>query len=105
MANRLLVLYIKENGLNFNRIGISISRKVGKAVIRNRIKRIIKEQLRLQDKNLAKGYDMVVVVRASSGTLERGEDYKQIGRALSNLLDKQFSGQTKDNEKNIIAGN
>ena len=102
MANRLLVLYIRENGLNINRIGISVSRKVGKAVVRNRIKRIIKEQIRLYDKELAKGYDIVAVVRIPAGTLERGEDYKQIGRALNNLLDKQ---KMRKNEKNITAAN
>ncbi|MCL2399628.1 MAG: ribonuclease P protein component [Defluviitaleaceae bacterium] len=89
VANRLLVLYIKKNGMENNFLGISISRKVGKAVVRNRIKRLIKEQIRLQEEALVRGYDLVIVVRAAAGDLQKDEDYKQIGRALLNLLDRQ----------------
>ena len=89
VANRLLVLYVRNNGMNNNCLGVSISRKVGKAVVRNRIKRIIKEQIRLKEKELVCGYDLVVVVRAAAGSLQKGEDYKKISESLQQLLDRQ----------------
>jgi len=89
VANRLLVLYIKKNDMNVNRLGISISRKVGKAVVRNRIKRLIKEQIRLCEKELVLGYDLVIIVRAGAAALPRAVAFKQIGESLVHLLDKQ----------------
>ena len=88
MANRLLVLYIRENGLLVNRLGISISRKVGKAVLRNRIKRLIKEQIRLNKGKISPGYDLIIVVRAAAGTLPKNVAFKQIGESLLNLVDR-----------------
>ena len=88
MANRLLVLYIKENGLPINRLGISVSRKVGKAVIRNRIKRLIKEQIRLHEGEICQGYDLVIVVRAAAAALPKDTAFKQIGESLLNLVDR-----------------
>jgi len=86
MANRLLVMYIRENS-NLNkshksRLGISISRKVGNAVIRNRIKRLIKEQFRLR--RIDAGYDFVIVARQSAAEA----DFKQIGSAIDHLFKK-----------------
>ena len=89
VANRLLVLYIKENELQHNRIGISISKKVGQAVTRNRIKRIIKEQIRLNEgitKGIkVEGHDIVIVVRAAAA----GRTFDDLGRAVFDLLEKQ----------------
>ena len=88
MANRLLVLYIRENGRLVNRLGISISRKVGKAVLRNRIKRLVKEQMRLHDREISQGYDLVIVVRTATAELPKDMAFKQIGEALLNLVDR-----------------
>ena len=43
-ANPVLVMYVLKNGMEYNRIGITVSRKVGKSVVRNRIKRLIKKR-------------------------------------------------------------
>ena len=88
MANRLLVLYISENGMFINRLGISISRKVGKATLRNRIKRLIKEQMRLYNGKICQGYDVVIVVRTAAADLPKTTAFKQIGESLLNLVDK-----------------
>src|SRR5437763_9146341 len=58
-----LTIYAKANDLAHCRLGISISRKVGTAVRRNRIKRLLRESFRLMQHDLPRGYDLVVVVR------------------------------------------
>ncbi|NLY38643.1 MAG: ribonuclease P protein component [Firmicutes bacterium] len=58
-----VVLYYHVNRLNYNRIGFSISKKIGKSVVRNRIKRIYREAFRSMRENLKKGFDFVLVAR------------------------------------------
>ena len=62
-ANKYLVMYVKENDLGFNRIGISVSKKVGNSVVRHRLKRLILESYRLQEDIFNSGLDMVVIAR------------------------------------------
>ena len=54
------------NGLNVNRLGITVSKKVGNAVKRNRIRRHIFEAYRLNEQKLKVGYDFVFVARCSA---------------------------------------
>ena len=58
-----LSVLTRPNELGFNRLGLSVSRKVGHAVRRNRIKRRLREAFRTQQHELPQGYDIVVVVR------------------------------------------
>src|SRR5687767_15621639 len=58
-----LTLYALPNNLGYPRLGMSVSRKVGTAVRRNRIRRLIRESFRLLQQDLPRGYDGVVVVR------------------------------------------
>jgi len=57
-----LVVYLKPNGLNHLRLGLTVSRRVGRAVRRNRIKRRLREAVRLHQHELPAGYDVVVRV-------------------------------------------
>ena len=75
-------MYVLKNELGLNRLGVSASKKVGCAVVRNRVRRLIKENMRL--KQLPLGYDMVVVVRAAAADA----DFYQIKDSLNNLLDR-----------------
>lgn len=63
-ANRFLVMYILENHTSCNRIGISVSKKVGNSVIRHHVTRLIRESYRLQEDVFNSGLDIVVIARA-----------------------------------------
>ncbi len=63
-ANRFLVMYCLKNKRQFNRLGLTVSIKLGKAVKRNRIKRLIKEAYRLNEYKLKTGYDIIIVARS-----------------------------------------
>lgn len=65
-ADRFLVIYIVDNNREENRLGISVSKKVGNSVIRHRVKRLIKESYRKQEYKFKIGYDIVIVARSSS---------------------------------------
>lgn len=58
-----VTVYAKPNDLGHPRLGLSVSRKVGIAVRRNRIRRLLREAVRLMQHDLPRGYDLVVVVR------------------------------------------
>ncbi|WP_315117040.1 ribonuclease P protein component [uncultured Clostridium sp.] len=83
ISNDLLVLYTYRNGKNnFNRLGVSVSKKVGKSVIRNRTRRLIKETYRLNSSRVKQGYDLVVIARTNA----KDKNYKQIENSLINLF-------------------
>lgn len=83
-SNKFLVLYVKRNGNNINRLGISVSKKVGKSVIRSRVKRLIRESYRLNSHKFAKGHDFVIIARTST----KGQNYATIESALIDLFNK-----------------
>ncbi len=60
-----IALYYRRNAFSYNRLGLTVSPKVGNAVTRNRIRRTIKENYRLL-KGLSQGYDIVIVARRRS---------------------------------------
>lgn len=68
LANRYLVMYVMENDTDRNRIGISVSKKVGNSVVRHRIKRLIKESYRIQEEYFLSGFDIVIIARKSAKT-------------------------------------
>ena len=65
-ANRYLVLYVLQNQTERNRLGISVSKKVGNSVVRHRMTRLIRESYRLQEDMFNSGLDMVVVTRKNA---------------------------------------
>lgn len=67
-----ITVYSRPNGLPHPRLGLSVGRRVGPAVVRSRIKRLVREAFRLSRAELPGGYDLVVSVRADDGlTLAR----------------------------------
>lgn len=81
-ANKQFVGYFLKNNLSNNRIGISISKKVGNSVIRHRLKRLIKEAYRLNQAKIKSGYDIVIIVREGA----KEKDYWGIESSLRHLL-------------------
>ncbi len=65
-ANRQLVMYVMHTNRPGNRIGISVSKKVGNSVVRHRLTRLIRECFRLNDSMLTTGLDIVVVARPAA---------------------------------------
>ena len=67
-----LVVYAARNDLDFSRLGVSVGRKHGRSVLRNRLKRMLREAFRLSRHRLPVGYDFVLIPRDFSGvTLAR----------------------------------
>jgi ribonuclease P protein component len=80
-ANNYLVMYVKENGLDINRIGISVSKKVGNSVVRHRLAGLIRESYRLNESKFHSGWDIVVVARQGA----KGRNYFEINSAMLHL--------------------
>ncbi|MBQ7480839.1 MAG: ribonuclease P protein component [Lachnospiraceae bacterium] len=68
-ANRFFIMYVFENSTDKNRIGVSVSKKVGNSVIRHRIKRLVKESYRLHEEMFNSGLDIVVIARSGAADL------------------------------------
>ena len=80
-ANKYLVMYILENHTERNRIGISVSKKVGNSVIRHHVTRLIRESYRLSEEHFRCGYDIVVIARTSA----KDKNYHDVESALIHL--------------------
>ncbi len=81
-ANKLLVMYVLENGTDINRIGISVSKKVGNSIVRHRLTRLIRESARLNCDKFKTGYDIVIVARADL----KDKNYFETRDAFMHLL-------------------
>src|SRR3954449_2728909 len=89
-ANRYLVVYSfpREVDDESPRLGVSVGRKVGGAVERNRVKRMLREAFWSLGETLPDGHDFVVVARPDVGDLARQDGEQGVERALRELLEK-----------------
>ena len=83
-ANSFLVLYARPNRLTTNRVGITVGKKLGKAVVRNRVRRRLREIYRCNEARFAPGWDIVVVARSRCV----GADYSKMENAYLSLAQK-----------------
>lgn len=77
-ANRFFVMYVLENETETNRLGISVSKKVGNSVIRHHITRLVREVYRLQEEMFENGLDIVVIARAAAKNITYHETEKAL---------------------------
>ena len=80
-ANKYLVMYVLENQAGKNRLGISVSKKVGNSIVRHRLTRLIREGYRLQEDRYRCGLDIVVIARTGA----KGKSYCEIESAMLHL--------------------
>ena len=79
-----LVVYVRPNRRGRNRLGVTVSAKLGHAVVRNRVRRRLREIFRLNQGGLAQGYDMILVAR----TRAVGAEYRELERAFLSVCGK-----------------
>lgn len=83
-ANGYLVLYARANHTSTNRVGITTGKKLGKAVVRNRVRRRLREIYRLNEDRFTPGWDIVVVAR----TRCVDADFQKLTHAYLSLAEK-----------------
>jgi len=79
-VNNLLVIRARPNGLRWNRYGFSVGKRLGKAVVRNRVKRLLREGVRLTPTK--SGWDVVFIARNPAATA----DYQRLKAAIQDLF-------------------
>ncbi len=82
-ANRYFIMYVLENDQSCNRLGISVSKKVGNSVVRHHIKRLVRESYRLHEDMFNSGLNIVVIARPAA----REASYNQVVSAILHLAD------------------
>ena len=91
-ANKYLIMYVLKNETERNRLGISVSKKVGNSVIRHHVTRLIRESYRLQEDMFNSGLDIVVIARNTAKDIS----YHKVEKALlhlgslHNIVNKDF---------------
>jgi len=84
IADRYVVLYILQNNSSYRKVGYSVSKKIGKAVVRNKIKRVFRETYRHNKDKLVTGIDIVLIARKPIVDA----NYQQIEKSLNRLFKK-----------------
>ena len=80
-ANRQFVIYYQENKLDHMRLGISVSKKLGKAHERNKLKRYVRESFKTR-KDFLKNYDIIIIVRPAA----KGLSFLEFGNSIDHVL-------------------
>ncbi len=98
VKNRSYVVYVKENQLDIYRFGISVSKKLGNAVHRNKYKRQLRFIIDKYKKNYQKGFDYIIIIRNGYIHLdfdEKDKDYIYLINKISNGFTKEIIDEEK----------
>lgn len=90
IVNRYFIFYYFKNNLGYDRIGFTVSTKLGKSTLRNRVRRRLREVFRLNYHEDLKGYDFVIVARSKM----KNSEYKKVDREFKKVF-KKFRSQIK----------
>ena len=82
IGNSFFVIYYKDRKKLFSRFGVSLSKKFGNAVVRNKYKRILREIIRINQKKFKNSYDYIIIMKKSCFDL----NYKMIEEKLLSLI-------------------
>lgn len=96
-AGRYVVVYCRKNGLPHNRLGLTVGTKVGHAVVRNRVRRRLREAYRLSEGQFLSGYDIVIVARTRAASATYQELFQGLMAASRKL------GLTRKEQKHETA--
>ena len=80
-SDQNLIVYVRKNGMDINRLGISINKKKGNSVVRHHFTRLVREAYRLHEEMFINGLDIVVVARIPA----KGMDFHQVESSLLRL--------------------
>ena len=89
--NRNLILYVKKNNYNYNRVGFTITKKIRNSEVRNKIRRRLKEVYRLNMQNMNLGYDLIFIPKKNTVDIS----YQELESAMLHIL--KISGIKKEN--------
>ena len=95
VADSKLIIYGRANQLGYSRLGLAVGRKLGGAVVRNRYKRVLREDFRLSRNYLPVGYDYVIIPRSCERP--SGGMYQKSLRYLAERLEKRIKKRGENN--------